>query len=169
MRRCNSKGWAIISILHPNNGTGARHTVEKIVILVVEDEAIIRMGAVQMLEEAGFSVLQACNADIAINILESRRDIRAVFTDANMPGSFCGLTLAKAIRDRWPPIHIIVTSGRDASTVLDFPELARFIRKPYAPIQILRALGDLLGTETIPSAISPSQQLNVIGSRDTAA
>jgi CheY-like chemotaxis protein len=157
LRRYGSKEWAIIPILHPNNGTGARHTVEKIVILVVEDEAIIRMGAVAMLEEAGFSVLQAWNADIAVNILESRKDIRAVFTDANMPGALCGLKLAKAIRDRWPATHIIVTSGRDASNELDFPELARFIGKPYAPIQVLRALGELLDTETFPSVTSPTE------------
>jgi CheY-like chemotaxis protein len=130
--------------------------VEKIVILVVEDEAIIRMGAVEMLEEVGFSVLEAHNGDIAVSLLESRSDIRAVFTDVNMPGSLCGLKLAKAIRDRWPPIHIIVTSGRSASNEEDFPSLARFIRKPYAPIQVLKALRDLLGTETISSTISPT-------------
>lgn len=136
---------------------GTVFILEKIVILVVEDEAIIRMGAVEMLEEAGFSVLEASNADVAVQILESRIDIRAVFTDIEMPGSLCGLKLAKAIRDRWPPIHLIVTSGRYTFNELDLPRLARFIRKPYAPDQVLTALGELLGWGSIPTDISPTQ------------
>lgn len=135
---------------------GAIHKVEKLVILVVEDEAIIRMSAVDMLEEAGFSVLEASTADIAVSILESRRDIRAVFTDIEMPGSLCGLKLAKAIRDRWPPIHLIVASGRYAVSELDLPRLARFIRKPYTPTDVLTALGELLGLGRLPSDISPA-------------
>jgi hypothetical protein len=61
-----------------------------------------------------------------------------------MPGSLCGLKLAKAIRNRWPPIHLILTSGRFGASELDLPRLARFIRKPYAPHQVLTALGELL-------------------------
>ena len=131
--------------------------MEKIVILVVEDEAIIRMSTVEMLEDAGFLVLEAGNADIAVQILESRSDIRAVFTDVTMPGSLSGLKLARAIRDRWPPIHVIVTSARDVSSDMDFPRLARFIQKPYAPAHILTALGELLGREPFPAHISPMQ------------
>jgi CheY-like chemotaxis protein len=130
--------------------------VEKVVILVVEDEAIIRMSAVEMLEDEGFSVLEARNADVAAKILESRSDIQAVFTDIVMPGSLCGLRLAKAIRDRWPPIHLVVTSGRDEFREQDFPRLARFIGKPYAPTQVLTVLGELLGRGPIPSDTSKS-------------
>jgi CheY-like chemotaxis protein len=137
--------------------SGAIRIVEKVVILVVEDEAIIRMSAVEMLEDAGFSVLEAHNADIAVQILESRSDIRAVFTDIVMPGSLCGLKLARAIRNRWPPIHLIVTSARDASGDLDFPRLARFIQKPYAPNQVLTELGELLGRGPNSADISPTQ------------
>jgi CheY-like chemotaxis protein len=140
-----------------NSEPGAIQTVEKLVILVVEDEAIIRMSAVDMLEDAGFLVLEAHNADIAVQILESRSDIRAVFTDIEMPGSLCGLRLAKAIRDRWPPIHLIVTSGRYGVSELDLPRLARFIRKPYAPAHVLTALGELLGWGPLPTDISPTQ------------
>jgi len=135
----------------------ANHSVEKTIILVVEDEAIIRMSAVHMLEDAGFSVLEACNADVAVQMLESRSDIRAVFTDIEMPGSLCGLKLARAIRDRWPPIHLILTSGRVTPGDLDLPRLARFIGKPYAPSQVLTALGELLGSTPIPSVISQTQ------------
>jgi CheY-like chemotaxis protein len=120
------------------------------VILVVEDEAIIRMGTVQMLEDACFAVLEACNADVALKILESRTDVNAVFTDIQMPGSLCGLKLAHAVRDRWPPIHLVVASGQTAPTQDEFPKMGRFIRKPYAPKDLLKALQELLGPNPTP-------------------
>jgi len=106
------------------------------VVLIVEDEPLIRMYAVTVMEEAGFEVLQAMNADEALEILESRNDIRVVFTDVHMPGSMDGLRLAHAVRDRWPPIKIIVTSGRLPLTEDDLPEGGRFFPKPYDPAQI---------------------------------
>jgi len=146
-----------LALTESNNSAGANHTVGKAVILVVEDEAIIRMNAVAMLEDAGFIVLEACNADAAIVLLEARIDIRAVFTDIEMPGSLCGLKLAKAIRDRWPPIHVIVTSGRIAPADLDLPRLARFIAKPYAPSQVLALLSELMRSTPISGLISQTQ------------
>ena len=120
------------------------------VILVVEDEAIIRMGTAQLLEDAGYTALEAGNADDAIRILKSRADINAVITDIKMPGSLCGLRLARAIRDRWPPIHLIVTSGQNAPTEKEFPGIWRFIPKPYAPKQVLKALQELFGPDPAP-------------------
>jgi CheY-like chemotaxis protein len=105
--------------------------VKKSVILVVEDEALIRLDAVQMIEDAGYEVLEASNADEAIRILNERSDIRVVFTDVNMPGSMDGLKLARAVRDRWPPIKLIVTSGQAILKESDLPEGGRFIPKPY--------------------------------------
>jgi CheY-like chemotaxis protein len=84
---------------------------KRMVILVIEDEPLIRMVVSEYIADAGFEALEAANADIAIEILERRGDIRAIFTDINMPGSMDGLKLARAVRDRWPPIHIIITSG----------------------------------------------------------
>jgi CheY-like chemotaxis protein len=110
------------------------------VILIVEDETLIRFGAVHMVEDAGFEVIEAANADEAIEILESRSDIRVVFTDIHMPGSMDGLKLAHAVRYRWPPIKIIVTSGRQLLTEHDLPEGGRFLAKPYNPSQIRGAL-----------------------------
>jgi CheY-like chemotaxis protein len=110
------------------------------VILIVEDETLIRWGAVKMAEDAGFEVLEAANADEAIEILESRDDIRVVFTDIHMPGSMDGLKLAHAVRHRWPPIKIIVTSGRQIPIEHDIPEGGRFLPKPYNPFQIQAAL-----------------------------
>jgi len=78
-------------------------------VLVVEDETLIREFIAEELEEAGYSLVIANNADQAIAILEARQDVHLVFTDINMPGSMDGLKLAAAVRDRWPPIHIIIT------------------------------------------------------------
>ena len=123
---------------------------KKTVILVVEDEAVIRMGAVQMLEEAGFAVVEASNAHDAVEILENRNDVRAIFTDVNMPGTLDGLRLARKVRDRWPPIHLIVTSGLVSPSDDDLPPGGRFIRKPYDPEHVIDTIRELL-RQTPPS------------------
>lgn len=115
------------------------------VVLIVEDEALIRMGTVQMVEDARFCVAEACNADEAIAILESRNDIRAVFTDIKMPGSMDGRKLAHAIRGRWPPLHLIVTSGVVAPGRDTLPTRGIFIAKPYSAAQVAAALHKLFG------------------------
>jgi CheY-like chemotaxis protein len=79
------------------------------VVLIVEDELLIRMDAIEMIECAGFDTLEAANADEAIAILSARPDIHVVFTDIQMPGSMDGVKLAHFVRDRWPPIKIIAT------------------------------------------------------------
>jgi CheY-like chemotaxis protein len=112
------------------------------VVLIVEDEALVRMTAVDMIEEAGFEVLEATNADEAILLLEARRDITVVFTDIEIPGSMDGLRLARAVRGRWPPIKIIATSGR--YVVRDgAPSGGLFLAKPYTSTQISSALREL--------------------------
>ncbi len=112
-----------------------------------------------MLEDAGYQVLEACTAEEAVEVLESRTDIAAVFTDIEMPpGTLCGLRLAQAVKDRWPAIQVIVTSGRKAIAELDFPRLGRFIRKPYQPEQVLTALAELLGRPPFPFKTSHVQQ-----------
>jgi CheY-like chemotaxis protein len=119
--------------------------MDKAVILVVEDEILIRMGAIQMMEDAGFAAVEAGNADEAIKILEARRDIRAVFTDINMSGSMDGWKLAHAIRCRWPPVHLIVTSGMHIPEKGQLPINGLFICKPYSPEQVTTALRNLFG------------------------
>jgi CheY-like chemotaxis protein len=101
------------------------------VVLVVEDESLIRTTAMDMVEEAGFEAIAASDADEAIRILESRNDIRAVFTDIQMPGSMDGLRLARVVRNRWPPVALIVTSGQTNVMEADLPTGGRFLRKPY--------------------------------------
>src|SRR5512140_2219193 len=110
------------------------------VVLVVEDEFLLRMDAVDMIAEAGFEVLEAGNADEAIGILESRRDITVVFTDIQMPGSMDGLKLARAVRGRWPPVKIIATSGHLHLGETDLPEGGRFLPKPYSSVQVTGVL-----------------------------
>jgi CheY-like chemotaxis protein len=119
------------------------NSITRLVILVVEDETLIRWGAVKMAEEAGYEVLDAAGADEAIQILESRNDISLIFTDIHMPGSMDGLNLARAVRNRWPPIKIIVTSGREIPTKSDLPAGALFLPKPYSEVSIGTALREL--------------------------
>ena len=106
------------------------------------------MNAVQMVEDAGYVALEASNADDAIEILKCRSDIRAVFTDVNMSGSMNGLKLASAIRGRWPPIHLIVTSGLQAE--LELPNRCSFVRKPYENARVVGILHELFGATECP-------------------
>jgi CheY-like chemotaxis protein len=115
------------------------------VVLIVEDEFLLRMHAADMIAAAGFEVVEAGNADQAIEILEARRDIGVVFTDIQMPGSMDGLKLARAVRGRWPPIKIVATSGRVHVAQTDLPEGGRFLPKPYGPKEIAGVLRELTG------------------------
>jgi CheY-like chemotaxis protein len=116
------------------------------VVLIVEDEFLLRMDAVDMIKAAGFEAVEAGNADDAIDILEARLDITVVFTDIQMPGSMDGLKLAQAVRGRWPPIKIVATSGRVDVRESDLPEGGRFIPKPYSPKEITGVLRELTGS-----------------------
>lgn len=114
------------------------------VVLVVEDEALVRLDAIETLEDAGFRVIEAANADEAIAILEARRDIRVVLTDIQMPGSMDGLRLAATIHTRWPPIALIVTSGRNFVRERDLPEHGRFLPKPYNGSRLVETIRAVL-------------------------
>jgi CheY-like chemotaxis protein len=103
----------------------------KPVLLIVEDDFLVRMLAVEIAAEAGFSVLQSTDADEAIEILHTRPDIRVVLTDIDMPGSLDGLELAHAIRHRWPPIQVVLTSGKLRPAPDELPERSHFVPKPY--------------------------------------
>jgi two-component system, response regulator PdtaR len=115
----------------------------KHLVLVVEDEFLIRMQTVAIIEQAGYNVVESCNADEAIAILEMREDIRIVVTDIEMPGSMDGIKLARAIRDRWPPVELIVTSGRHRVLPDELPLRVKFMPKPYAPEVLITAIRTL--------------------------
>jgi two-component system, response regulator PdtaR len=120
----------------------------KTVILVVEDNVLIRLGAIDFLVAAGFDALEADSADEAIRILERRRDIRLVFTDIEMPGTIDGLKLAHYVWGRWPKVRLIVASGKMLVEQSHLPEGARFFSKPYSDTSIIAAMRGMLGDET---------------------
>src|SRR5258705_8024634 len=113
------------------------------VILVVEDDGLQRIYAASVIEEAGFEVLEAANATEAVLILEARKDIRVVFTDIEMPGSMDGIKLARAIRDRWPPIELILTSGKHRLEGDAIPARGQFLTKPYDPTVLIAVINTL--------------------------
>jgi two-component system, response regulator PdtaR len=109
-----------------------------VTVLVVEDEFLVRQVLQIELEDAGYEVILADSADAAIVILEARSDIHLVFTDIDMPGSMDGLKLAACVRDRWPPIHIIITTGK--ARPREIPANALFIPKPYVGRAVIDAV-----------------------------
>ena len=113
-------------------------------VLIVEDDFLVRQNAVFLLEEAGFDTLEAARADEAIALLEARQDIRVVFTDINMPGSMDGLALAQAVRRRWPPVELVLTSGHARVRDDDIPERGLFLGKPYKPTELVRMVRSLV-------------------------
>jgi DNA-binding NtrC family response regulator len=115
-----------------------------ITVLVVEDEMLIRLDIVESLRDEGFSVHEASNADEAIAILIADPDIRVLFTDIDMPGSMDGLKLAAAVRERWPPVKIIVTSGHRHLSDALLPIEGRFFDKPYDHSRIVSAMREMV-------------------------
>ncbi|UVK46496.1 response regulator [Mesorhizobium sp. AR07] len=113
-------------------------------VLVVEDEAFLLFAIADELREAGYQVLEASNADQAIGLLESRQDISILFTDIDMPGSMDGLRLSAAVRDRWPPVKIIITSGKRQPAQDAMPSGGVFLPKPYAPAAVAATILGLL-------------------------
>ena len=112
-------------------------------VMIVEDEPLIRMYAADLLEDDGFGVVEAATARAALAILEKRNgDVAALFTDVDMPGDMNGLELAGIVYSRWPHIAILVTSGV-VRTVGTLPGGGVFLGKPYAaaaPVRIIREL-----------------------------
>ena len=118
---------------------------KRLVVLVVEDEFLLRTNAAEMIADAGFDVVEARDADEAIAILETRPDIHVVFTDIQMAGSMDGLKLAHFVRGRWPPVKIIATSGNHVFKEGDLPEGGVFLPKPYSFDSISAVLREMAG------------------------
>lgn len=117
----------------------------RVAVLVVEDEPLLLMDAMDMVEDEGFVAYGASSADEAIVLLERHADIRVLFTDVDMPGSMDGLKLARAVRGRWPPVVIIVASGHVRVTAQDMPEGSLFVAKPFPPSSLSKLLNDVTG------------------------
>jgi CheY-like chemotaxis protein len=121
------------------------HSVNPAVVLVVEDEMLLRMRTVDMVEDAGFTSVEAVDADEAVAILESRSDIALLFTDIQMPGSMDGLKLAHAVHERWPPIKIILVSGQLKLANIDIPADSRFFGKPLEASEMIVEMQSMIG------------------------
>jgi len=130
-------------------------------VLVVEDEMVLRLRAVDIVEDAGFTAVEAVNADEALAILESRSDISLLFSDIQMPGSMDGLTLAHAVHARWPSIKIVLVSGQVKLSDSDRPADSRFFGKPLEMKEMIAELQEMVGAgklkivpdEAIPLAV----------------
>lgn len=114
------------------------------VVLVVEDNHLILMSALDLVATAGYEGLAAANADEAIAILEKRSDVKLVFTDIEMPGTIDGVKLAHYIRERWPPIHLIVASGKEIKEESQLPSGSKFFSKPYDNASIVEEMARML-------------------------
>src|SRR4051812_4923477 len=116
----------------------------RLVVLVVEDEPLLMMVAVEIIAELGFEVIEARHADEAIAIMQRRSDVHVVFSDVHMPGSMDGLKLAHYVRNRWPPVKILTTSGKARIAVGELPSAGRFIAKPYTAADLGTALREII-------------------------
>jgi two-component sensor histidine kinase/CheY-like chemotaxis protein len=126
-------------------------------VLVVEDEMLLRMRAVGIVEDAGFTPIEAVNADEALAILESRSDVDLLFTDIQMPGTMDGLRLAHAVHERWPTIKIILVSGKLTPTDSERPTDSRFFGKPLEVKQVIAEIQEMIGQgalKLVPADIS---------------
>ena len=121
------------------------HSVVPAVVLVVEDEMLLRMRAVDMVEDAGYTSVEAVDADEAVAILESRSDIALMFTDIQMPGSMDGLKLAHTVHERWPPIKIMLVSGQLRPATIDIPADSRFYGKPLEATEMIAEMQNMIG------------------------
>ena len=123
----------------------ANMTSEQIVpvILIVEDEALVRLSAVDMFEDAGFRMIEAVNSEQALELLAADSDVQLLFTDVNMPGTIDGLALARQVRDRWPHIGIMIASGRQSPQPEELPAGSRFEQKPYNADTVVRHAREL--------------------------
>ena len=106
---------------------------------------MLRMRAVDMVEDAGYTPIEAMDADEAVAILESRSDIALMCTDIQMPGSMDGLGLAHAVHHRWPTIKIIVVSGQLSPPRIDLPPRSRFFGKPLEAGQMIAQMRNMIG------------------------
>ena len=118
---------------------------DPVVVLVVDDEAVLRLIASDVLEESGFQVLEAEDAKAALKVLAEHPGVRVLFTDINMPGALDGLGLAREVHARWPAIKLVVTSGRLRPSNGEFPDSGRFIAKPYSPDALVEEIREAAG------------------------
>lgn len=136
-------------------------------VLVVEDEMVLRMRAVDIVEDAGFLALEAVNADDALAVLESRSDISLLFTDIQMPGTMDGLKLAHAVHKRWPEIKIVLVSGQVKPAITDRPANSRFFGKPLETKDMIAEIQEMVGSGTLKIAPLNAAQETLTAENDS--
>jgi CheY-like chemotaxis protein len=109
----------------------------EIYVLVVEDEPLIRMAAVDIFEDAGFTVVASANSHDALRALRSMPGLHVLFTDIELPGDMNGLALARVIEEEFPDVALIIVSGRVAPEPAMLPRKAVFLPKPYEATKVL--------------------------------
>jgi DNA-binding NtrC family response regulator len=113
--------------------------------LVVDDDGLIRMDAMDILADAGFRTFEACDGDTAMTLLSREHAlIVLLFTDVQMPGSRDGFAVARETASRWPHIAIVVASGQVQPGPGDMPEGACFIGKPFTADMVHDHLREIL-------------------------
>jgi CheY-like chemotaxis protein len=118
--------------------------LEQPVVLLVEDEPLVRLTQVDILREAGFWVLEAADADEAFEMLRQRQDVSVVLTDVDMPGSLDGFEFARLVAQGWPEVGVMVISGKTLPDEGDLPPSAVFIAKPVYPDILVQQLNNLM-------------------------
>jgi CheY-like chemotaxis protein len=117
------------------------------VVLLVEDETLVRLTQVDILREAGFWVVEAADADEAFDLLRARPDIDVVLTDVDMPGSLDGFEFARLVRQGWPEVGVLVISGKTTPGAGDLPDNTTFITKPVRPEILVDELRRVVGAK----------------------
>ncbi len=125
-----------------------REILNRPVVLLVEDELLVRLTQVEILRDAEFWVVEAQDADEAFDLLKKRADINVVLTDVNMPGSIDGFEFARLVRQGWPDVGVLVISGKVAPKSGDLPEGAHFLQKPIRAEALVKALKQALVPRT---------------------
>jgi CheY-like chemotaxis protein len=123
-----------------------RRIVKQPVVLLVEDEPLVRLTQVDILREAEFWVVEAQDADEAFELLKTRPDIAAILTDVDMPGSMDGFEFARLVRQGWPEVAVLVISGKTSPSPGDLPPNATFLHKPILPDDLVATLVKVMAT-----------------------
>ena len=118
--------------------------LDRPVVLLVEDEPLVRLTQVDILREAGFWVLEAEDADEAFEILRRRQDVSVVLTDVDMPGSIDGFEFARLVAQGWPEVGVLVISGKAFPEEGDLPPSAVFVAKPTRAAALVEHLNALM-------------------------
>lgn len=125
----------------------------RMVVLVVEDQTLVRMFIADFLDDAGFKVFEAVNADEAMTVLQARPDVQVVVTDIEMPGSMNGLELTRMVQERWPGVGVVITSGRERPGPDDLSEKVAFLAKPYLPETVINVVRQM----ATPQVVEPAE------------